>query len=192
MQIGLKLLFFLDNFIILRYCQCFAAKFICTSSCRCVACENVSKSSKLRKEAVQSMLERNPAAFDSKYKPSLPNPTALGPVTAHKIGCKCRRSRCLKKYCECFEGAVPCSSICSCVDCCNPANPQLGRGTKPTAAAVKYNTDNVSQFEQFKSVSVRGKFLVVIYIYVFFLSDISPKEGSSVGRFAGHGLQHRR
>lgn len=71
------------------------------------------------------MLERNPAAFDSKYKPSIPNHTTLAPVTAHKVGCKCRRSRCLKKYCECFEGAVPCSSICSCIGCSNPANSHL-------------------------------------------------------------------
>ena len=98
------------------------------------------------------MLERNPAAFDSKYKPSLANQSDVLPVTAHKIGCKCRRSRCLKKYCECFEGAVPCSNICSCVDCSNPAN-QTGSGSEPSYVKVKAET--LSQLEPMQSQTVR-------------------------------------
>ena len=98
------------------------------------------------------MLERNPAAFDSKYKPSLANQSDVVPVTAHKIGCKCRRSKCLKKYCECFEGAVPCSNICSCVECSNPAN-QLGSGPEPSFAKVK--TEVLSQWEETQTQTVR-------------------------------------
>lgn len=41
---------------------------------------------------------------------------------AHKSGCKCRKSMCLKKYCECFEASLPCSSTCTCVDCHNTIN----------------------------------------------------------------------
>lgn len=33
--------------------------------------------------------------------------------------CKCKRSRCLKKYCECFEAGKACSDMCSCVGCEN-------------------------------------------------------------------------
>ena len=52
---------------------------------------------------------------------------------AHKSGCKCRKSMCLKKYCECFEASLPCSSTCICADCHNTpsditlfANHQIG------------------------------------------------------------------
>jgi hypothetical protein len=37
----------------------------------------------------------------------------------HMAGCHCKKSRCLKKYCECFEGAVYCGPNCKCLDCQN-------------------------------------------------------------------------
>jgi hypothetical protein len=37
-----------------------------------------------------------------------------------KMGsCKCKRSRCLKKYCECFVSGRACTDMCSCVGCEN-------------------------------------------------------------------------
>ena len=38
---------------------------------------------------------------------------------AAAVRCTCKRSKCLKRYCECFAADVACSSACKCLDCGN-------------------------------------------------------------------------
>ena len=40
-------------------------------------------------------------------------------VTRHSKGCSCRKSHCLKKYCECFQAGIFCGNTCRCKDCRN-------------------------------------------------------------------------
>ena len=40
---------------------------------------------------------------------------------SHRRGCQCRKSRCRKKYCECFHAGVHCSDACRCNGCQNVA-----------------------------------------------------------------------
>jgi len=49
---------------------------------------------------------------------------------SHKVGCKCRKSACMKKYCECYASNVKCSSTCRCVGCKNM--PLGGFGPPPS------------------------------------------------------------
>jgi hypothetical protein len=34
-------------------------------------------------------------------------------------GCSCSKSRCIKKYCECYTQGIKCTRKCVCVDCKN-------------------------------------------------------------------------
>jgi len=96
------------------YCQCFGVKLYCGPNCRCFQCFNVRRFDKERKNAMRAILQRNPGAFDTKFFKKQQREDAaaaaaaqqagdaaaaseLAKSIAHKVGCKCRKSACMKK-----------------------------------------------------------------------------------------------
>ncbi|TMW45896.1 hypothetical protein DOY81_009013 [Sarcophaga bullata] len=96
------------------YCDCFANGEFC-QDCTCKDCFNNLENEDERQRAIKSCLERNPNAF----KPKITSSRDQADMRLHNKGCNCKRSGCLKNYCECYEAKIPCSSNCKCVGCRN-------------------------------------------------------------------------
>ncbi|RLN90814.1 hypothetical protein BBJ28_00011290 [Nothophytophthora sp. Chile5] len=92
------------------YCECLAAQRMCDHRCNCEGCKNRPETLVERERAVAAILDRNPLAFQ---------PKVASGSSQHLRGCNCRKSSCMKNYCECHQAGVACTSRCACHQCRN-------------------------------------------------------------------------
>lgn len=114
------------------YCECFAKNTLCNPTCKCVDCSNCSGNEERIQKSKTFITRRNPAAFKQKIIHG----------NRHSRGCKCKSSKCKKKYCECYAAGVDCTQYCECTDCCNGKNGSF----YSVAATIFNNTFENSEF----------------------------------------------
>ena len=93
-----------------RYCECFTRMKYCDSNCQCKNCFNTIQHEKERGEAIQNYMMKSPISFKKLN------------LDVNNLTCYCKKSNCLKKYCECYQMGMKCTSNCKCIDCKNRNN----------------------------------------------------------------------
>lgn len=145
------------------YCECFAAGVYCVEPCSCQDCFNKPIHEETVLATRKQIESRNPLAFAPKVIRTTDSAQEVGedstrtPASArHKRGCNCKKSNCLKKYCECYQGGVGCSINCRCEGCKNAfgqKNGSIVRGAESEMvklqAPEKYVTHKSSDIHEF-------------------------------------------
>jgi len=136
------------------YCDCFANGEFCYN-CNCNNCHNNLENEEERQRSIRQCLDRNPNAFRPKIGK---NPAESD--RRHNKGCNCKRSGCLKNYCECYEAKIICTDICKCLGCKN-VDERTGSKMNSFSFVEEMSDDSLSVSDKlFKpSSSIRSKLL---------------------------------
>lgn len=79
-----------------NYCDCLKMGLVCGPGvCSCQDCHNTEEKA-IHKQNILKKVE-----------------------LTTQTKCNCKKSKCLKKYCECHSNGKKCSSLCECTECFN-------------------------------------------------------------------------
>ena len=113
------------------YCECFTLGYFCDDQCNCCECHNLEETQDEVRQARADIKGRNDRAFSAKVtvqktanSPAVAIPRSIKDneevLKVHITGCRCKKSFCQKKYCECYQMGAKCiPGKCQCCNCKN-------------------------------------------------------------------------
>lgn len=96
-----------------QYCECFSQGRKCNPlTCLCYQCLNLEEHLTTNEEAKRAIKKRKTvtSSVSDRQKRQQFN------------GCTCKRSKCVRGYCDCFKLNVRCTSKCKCLECHNKSD----------------------------------------------------------------------
>jgi hypothetical protein len=96
-----------------KYCDCFAAGNFCGPECECENCGNHEENRWEVEQLRQNASQRSNASGEG-----LAGDSSVAEMVSQRR-CRCKRTGCLKRYCECYQAGRECTAHCSCEGCYN-------------------------------------------------------------------------
>lgn len=92
------------------YCECLAKGKLCSDGCHCRGCKNKEPNELLFRaiRSINSGKHDSHSAHRERFRSQ-----------RYRDGCTCKKSQCLKKYCECYANGRRCGPGCMCEECMN-------------------------------------------------------------------------
>lgn len=144
-----------NSLCIKRYCECFTRMKFCNSLvCSCKNCYNTKNHLKERNEAIQMYMQKSPISFKKIN------------LCENSPACSCRKSFCLKKYCECYQAGMKCSLMCKCIECHNRTTDkklfsvQGSTEKRKRFYSLDSNASNIRMLE-YKTVQMEPKQIII-------------------------------
>ncbi|KAL6841535.1 hypothetical protein ACP4OV_028678 [Aristida adscensionis] len=135
------------------YCPCFTGGGYCSDKCGCLDCFNKNEYAETVQTTRKVLLSRQKRMSLKINRRSEANAEAMEDAhhssssTPPKRGCSCKKSSCLKKYCDCYQDGTGCSLFCRCEDCRNPFGKNEGLMTEDSKRYLYTGADYHSEGE---------------------------------------------
>jgi hypothetical protein len=101
-----------------KYCACFSLGKYC-QGCDCKGCLNKPNDNNTIIQEEEKMYN------NQKEKEINIQQNLCHDNKSQAIVCNCTKSKCMKKYCECYKMNIDCGSLCRCIDCQNKNNQNI-------------------------------------------------------------------
>ena len=125
------------------YCECLSKGNLCNSGCRCLNCLNNQRSLAYRDNILRTMKTKNIKGEKNHEEVGIGEENGAE-SKAKGEGCRCKRSMCKKKYCECFINGLKCTKFCRCQGCKNKEKTLLfPKKLKIEKPAVKIENEGI-------------------------------------------------
>jgi len=136
-----------------KYCACFALGKYC-QGCDCKGCLNTQKENNNNNTIYQDEGEIYNNNNNNQKEEEINNISRnmCQDTKVQAIVCNCTKSKCMKKYCECYKMNIPCGTLCRCIDCQNKNNQNIYSNMNMNVNNNEKNINIINNLDENKNI----------------------------------------